>query len=118
MKKLTYKKPWGKFIQFTHDQKSTIKILEVNPGEMLSLQSHQKRDEFWYIFEGNPTIVLNTKVKQHKQGNSIQIKKNTKHRIMNKTKKIVRILEISTGHFDENDITRYEDKYHRVKTNN
>ena len=81
---------------------------------MLSLQSHKKRAEFWYILEGNPTIVINTKVKKHKPGDSIKIQKSVKHRIINKTAKIVRILEIAAGHFDEKDIIRYEDKYHRV----
>ena len=46
MKKITVKKPWGLFIQVTHNQKSTVKILEVNPDEMLSLQSHKKEMNF------------------------------------------------------------------------
>ena len=107
------KKPWGKFIQFTHNKKSTVKILEVKPGEMLSLQNHQKRSEFWYLLEGNPTIVLGTKTKKYKPGDFIKIGKRVKHRIINKTKQIVKILEIATGNFDEKDIIRYEDKYHR-----
>ena len=109
------KKPWGSFTQFTHNQKSTVKILEVKPGEMISLQNHKKRKEFWYVLEGKPTIVLNTKTKKHKAGDSIRIGKWVKHRIINETKKLVRILEIATGNFDENDIVRYKDKYNRIK---
>ena len=111
----TVKKPWGAFTQFTHNQKSTVKILEVKPGEMLSLQNHQKRKEFWYVLEGKPTIVLNKRTTKHKQGDSIRIGKGVKHRIINKTKKLVKILEIALGNFDENDIVRYEDKYNRIK---
>lgn len=113
LNKQTVKKPWGLFMQFTHDEKSTVKILEVKPGEMLSLQSHKKRDEFWYVLEGNPTIVINSRTKKYKKGESVRIKKGTKHRIINKTKIIIRVLEISTGSFDEKDIIRYEDKYKR-----
>lgn len=113
MKKITVKKPWGLFIQFTHNQKSTVKILEINPGEILSLQSHKKRREFWYVLEGTPTIVINNSIKKYKKSEFIRIGKGIKHRIINKTKKIVRVLEISIGSFDENDIVRYEDKYHR-----
>jgi mannose-6-phosphate isomerase-like protein (cupin superfamily) len=111
----TVKKPWGSFIQFTHNEKSTVKILIVNPKEMLSLQSHQKRSEFWYVLEGNPTLVLNTKIKRYKPGDKVKFKPGTKHRIINKTKKLIKILEIATGNFDEKDIIRYEDKYRRIK---
>lgn len=115
MKTVIVKKPWGSFVRFSHNEKSTVKILVVKPGELLSLQSHKKRTEFWYVLEGNPTFVLNTKVRKYKPGESVKFAPGTKHRIINKTKKKVRILEIATGNFDENDIVRYEDKYHRIK---
>ena len=115
MKTVIVKKPWGKFTQFTHNEKSTVKVLEVNPKEMISLQSHKKRSEFWYVLEGNPTIVLNTKMKKYNPGDKVKFGPGTKHRIINKTKKKVKILEIALGNFDEKDIVRYEDKYHRIK---
>jgi mannose-6-phosphate isomerase-like protein (cupin superfamily) len=116
MKQFTIKKPWGEFIQFTHDEKSTVKILVVNPGEILSLQSHQKRAEFWSVVEGTPHFLIGKSTKKYKIGDSVKIGKRVKHRIINKSKKLVRVLEISTGTFDENDIIRYEDKYQRVKS--
>lgn len=115
MKTIKVSRPWGTFIQFTHNEKSTVKILEIKPKEMLSLQSHKNRAEFWYVVEGNPTVVLNTKTKKYKQGDSIQVGKGVKHRIINKTSTRIRILEIATGDFDENDEIRYEDKYDRLK---
>tara|TARA_Y100000310_G_scaffold344805_1_gene459645 strand:- start:8256 stop:8597 length:342 start_codon:yes stop_codon:yes gene_type:complete len=113
MRTTTVKKPWGSFIQFTHNEKDTVKILVIKPKEMLSLQSHRKRSEFWYILEGHPTITLNTKVKKYKPGDKVKFGPKTKHRIANNTKKLVRVLEIATGNFDEKDIVRYEDKYQR-----
>ena len=38
-------RPWGRFRKFTDNQKSTVKIIYVNPNEELSLQSHKKRKE-------------------------------------------------------------------------
>ena len=35
MRTTTVKKPWGSFIQFTHNEKSTVKILVVKPKEMM-----------------------------------------------------------------------------------
>jgi len=31
------KKPWGKFEQYTHNMPSTVKIITVQPGGVLSL---------------------------------------------------------------------------------
>lgn len=115
MRTIKVKKPWGSFTQFTHNEKSTVKILELKPGELLSLQSHQKRAEFWYVLEGHPTIVLNKKVRKYKCGESVKFGPGVRHRIINKTKKKIKVLEIATGHFDEKDIIRYEDKYRRIK---
>jgi mannose-6-phosphate isomerase len=115
MKTLIVKKPWGLFKQFTLNEKSTVKILVVHPGELLSLQSHKKRSEFWYVIQGSPTIVLNTSRKKYEEGDEIKVGKRVKHRILNTTKTLVRILEIASGEFDEKDIVRYEDKYARVK---
>ena len=47
---------------------------------------------------------------------SLKIGKKIKHRIINKTKKKVKVLEIALGNFDEMDIIRYEDKYNRIKS--
>ncbi len=115
MKTKKVKKPWGSFTRFTLNEKSTVKILEVKPNEMISLQSHKKRSEFWYILQGSPTVVLNSSKKKYKQGNSIEIGKGMKHRIINKTKTLIKILEIAEGKFNEHDIIRYKDKYHRIK---
>jgi mannose-6-phosphate isomerase len=108
-------KPWGLFRQFTHNEMSTVKILEVKPGELLSLQSHKYRKESWFVVEGSPTVILNTYTKKLKRGDFVKVGKGVKHRIMNKTKKTVALLEIAYGTFDEKDIIRYEDKYNRIK---
>ena len=115
MKTVIVKKPWGSFKRFTLNEKSTVKILEIKPMEMLSLQSHKSRREFWYVLNGSPTIILNTRTKRYKEGASIRVSKGVKHRIVNKTKTLTKILEIAEGTFDEKDIIRYEDKYHRLK---
>lgn len=109
------KKPWGMFREFIKNKKCTVKIIEVNPKGVLSLQSHMKRSEFWYIIEGSPVVIVGNKKRKAKPGSIVKIGKGIKHRIMNKTKRLVRFLEISSGYFDEKDIVRYEDVYGRVK---
>ena len=107
------KKPWGLFKTFVKNKPNTVKIVEVNPKGVLSLQSHKKRSEFWYVLDGKPTFVIGNKKKTYSPGKSVKFGKNVKHRIINKTNKKASILEISYGFFDEKDIKRYEDIYGR-----
>ena len=112
MKKYTEKRPWGSFEQFTHNELSTVKIINVNPGQELSLQYHNHRDEFWRIIRGKANIILGEETHEAKEGDEFFIPKKTKHRIMTDNK-AAQILEISFGKFDEEDIVRLEDKYNR-----
>jgi len=105
------KRPWGDFKQFTLNEKSTVKIIEVNPDSILSLQKHNKRKEMWYFITEGYAQIGNKKIKV-KKGGVVTINKNTLHRLYSKNKPVM-ILEVSFGTFDENDITRLEDKYGR-----
>ncbi len=105
------KRPWGDFKQFTLNEKSTVKILSVNPNQELSLQKHKKRIEVWYFLtEG--WVQLGNKKKKIKKGEIVNIKKGQAHRIFAKNKK-VEVLEVSFGTFNEKDEIRLEDKYGR-----
>ncbi|MDO8634205.1 MAG: phosphomannose isomerase type II C-terminal cupin domain [archaeon] len=114
-KPLTVKKPWGKFTQYTHNEKTTVKIIEVKNGESLSLQSHEKRDELWVALDDGLIVEISGKKTRAKKGEQFFIPRKTKHRLS--ATKNARILEIAFGEFDEKDITRYEDKYGRTGTN-
>jgi mannose-6-phosphate isomerase-like protein (cupin superfamily) len=106
----TVKKPWGLFRQFAVNKKCTVKILEVNSKQELSLQKHDKREELWYFFD-KATVQLGKKKINVKKGDTIKIRKKQLHRIIAKNK--VKVLEISLGNFQEKDIKRIEDKYGR-----
>ena len=105
-------RPWGSFTQFTKDKPSSVKILSVNAGESNSLQYHNNRDEFLYIISGNPTMIVEDKKTNAQQGDNFFIHKKEKHRII-ANEQDVKILEISFGMFDEDDIVRLDDKYDR-----
>ncbi len=106
------KRPWGDFKRFTLNEKCTVKILTVKPNQILSLQKHKNRVEQWYFLtEG--WIQLGTKKKKIKKGEIVNIQKMQAHRIFAK-KKEVKVLEISSGEFDEKDEIRLEDEYERV----
>ena len=105
------KEPWGNEKHFAINKTCTVKILTVEPGQELSLQSHKKRQENWYFLTPGTAVVGDKKFRV-KAGDYIQIKKGQKHRaIAGKTK--VQFLEISFGKFVKQDEVRYADKYGR-----
>ena len=112
MESETTKRPWGSFTRFTNNEASTVKLLNVNQGEQLSLQYHNKREEFWRVISGNPEIVIGEETHNAKDGDEFVISVGTKHRISAPIDNVT-ILEISKGEFDEDDIVRIEDKYGR-----
>jgi mannose-6-phosphate isomerase len=106
-------RPWGNFVRYVYSEKCTVKIIEVNPNQMLSKQVHKKRDELWVVLDKGLRVELDDKVINPKPGDEIVVKRNTIHRLSSLGRR-ARILEISFGDFDENDIVRLEDVYGRV----
>lgn len=106
-------KPWGKFTQYVLNEPVTVKILEVNAGERLSLQSHHLRSELWIPLDDGAGVEKDGKVLYPPAMSSVFIPQGSRHRLFSEDR-TCRVLEISFGFFDENDIVRYEDKYGRL----
>lgn len=106
------KRPWGSFEQFTHNEISTVKILTISENEQPSVQLHHKRDELWRVIKGRGKVLHGEDWKEVSEGDEIFIPKETIHTGTG-VEGEVKILEISFGEFDENDIERLEDKYGR-----
>lgn len=107
-------KPWGSFDQYTLNERSTVKILTINPGASTSLQSHRHRKEFWVALDKGIRVQIGREKILLQKGSNILVKKGAKHRLRCEGRLAARILEISFGEFSENDIVRYEDVYGRV----
>jgi len=41
----TEQRPWGSFTQYSDNEQTTVKLLDVKPGIRLSYQYHDHRDE-------------------------------------------------------------------------
>jgi mannose-1-phosphate guanylyltransferase/mannose-1-phosphate guanylyltransferase/mannose-6-phosphate isomerase len=106
-------RPWGFFRRFTHNTPSTVKIISVKPNEQLSLQSHKKREEFWRVTKGSGVFQLGEDKHDVEIGSEQFVSLGAKHSIKAGPDGM-EVLEIAIGEFDEEDITRYEDKYGRI----
>lgn len=105
-------KPWGGFDQYTLNQTATVKILTVDPEQALSLQTHEHRDELWVVVEGDVQIQVGEEIHQAQVGQEFFIPRGTLHRIITGATR-ARVLEISLGYFDEEDLIRVADRYGR-----
>lgn len=112
MKKYLENRLWGKFLRYTFNEKSTVKILTINPKKKFSLQYHKNRDEFWKFLDNGAKVTIGKKTFRAKRNDEFFIPKNTLHRI-EAFSKPVHVLEISFGKFDEKDIVRVEDDFGR-----
>lgn len=106
-------RPWGGFERFTANEPSTVKIITVSAGEAFSLQTHAHRREFWRIIAGSGTVRVGENEQIASPGDTFLIREGELHRATGGQDGLT-FLEIAFGTFDENDITRIEDKYGRA----
>ncbi len=107
-------RPWGRYYVI-HDQENyKIKRIEVEPGQRLSYQFHEKRSETWVIVKGNGMVIIDEKKQNVSEGKTILIPKKSRHRIENISDTQLVFIEIQTGtYFGEDDIVRLSDDYNR-----
>ena len=108
------KRPWGSFFVIQESNSYKIKRIEVNPGQRLSYQYHNKRSEVWVIIQGTGIVTLNDIERKYTKGDTILIPQGMKHRIKNTGPEDTVFIEVQTGsYFGEDDIVRLDDDYNR-----
>ncbi len=91
------------------------KLIHVNQGQKLSVQSHNFRSEHWVVLSGTAKVVLEGKNITLPAGNSIDIPLKAIHSLQNPYSEDLEIVEVQKGNpLIEEDIVRYEDMYGRV----
>ncbi len=114
---LTVKRPWGSYTVL-EDRASGYKLkrIEVKPGHALSLQSHQHRSEHWVVVSGTATVTRGDEVFTVAKNESTYIPIGTRHRLENRGKVPLHIVEVQVGEYlGEDDIERFDDAYGRDK---
>lgn len=110
----TEKRPWGSYTILQQAEGFKIKLIEIAPKKRLSLQSHEKRAEHWVVVSGCAKVTTNRSIKIVPSNESIYISKKTKHRLENPTNKPLKIVEVQTGSYlEEDDIKRFDDDFRR-----
>lgn len=111
----TVYRPWGFYTVIAEGKGFQTKIIHVNSGQKLSLQSHNYRSEHWVILSGTAKVVLEANDHILSPGHSIDIPVKAVHSLQNPYDGDLEIIEIQKGEvLSEDDIIRYEDMYGRV----
>lgn len=106
-------RPWGSFKQFAFNQDCTVSLMTVLPGQRLSLQSHTGRAELWIVIDDGAVVQVSEQERACKVGDEIWIPAGEQHRLSCPGDKPVRVLEVAFGNWQQDDIKRYADDYHR-----
>jgi len=115
IKKNTFCKPWGKYINLYSGKGFLLKELVINAKSSISLQKHYHRSERWTVISGKPKIIINNNKFFKNPNETVFIPRCAVHRIENPSNKPVQIVEVQTGPIlKETDIIRYKDIYGRV----
>jgi len=106
---------WGSYNILQDIPGAKVKTLTVLPGQLLSMQRHQHRSEYWMVTEGTCMInmalpgVLNNPPKILTKYDEFRVPVNTWHQLTNPFTKPCTIIEIQYGdRCDEDDIERLD----------
>lgn len=108
-------KPWGYEVRWAITDRYVGKILHVRQGEALSLQYHERKDEWLLVVRGTIDMELGMEggqLKKHRmrEGDSVHLTPGTRHRIT--AVQDADIYEVSTPEIE--DVVRLEDRYGRA----
>jgi mannose-6-phosphate isomerase len=110
-------KPWGYELRWGITDRYAGKLLHINKGEALSLQYHERKDEYLYVVKGAVDMELGEaggQLTKHRltAGDTLHITPGTRHRMTSVDD--ADIFEVSTPEID--DVVRLEDRYGRAGT--
>ena len=78
------------------------------------MQSHKYRSEHWVVIQGSVVVTIGDSIKVIGTGQSTYVPLGSIHRLENKEKYVLIIIEVQIGaYLEEDDIIRYEDIYSR-----
>jgi len=110
----TVHRPWGSYTILEEGERYKIKRLEIKPGAKLSHQLHYHRSEHWVVVAGTARVTNGENEYDVHPNESTYIPMSTKHRLENRGKIPLQIIEVQNGEYlAEDDIVRLDDEYKR-----
>ena len=108
-------KPWGHELVVAHTPSYVGKLLHIEPGQALSLQYHERKDETFFVARGSIELQVEEDGKlvsrELREGDSYHVAPPTRHRMIAGAAGCD-LFEVSTPELE--DVVRLEDRYGRV----
>jgi len=113
---VTVQRPWGRYTVLEEKRADyKLKHIEVAPGASLSLHRHRHRSEHWVVVSGTATVTRGDEVFTVARNESTYIPIGERHRLENREKLALHIVEVQAGDYlGEDDIERFDDIYGRL----
>jgi mannose-6-phosphate isomerase-like protein (cupin superfamily) len=105
-------RPWGDIFMVVRNQKCSVDLTEVKPGERASLHSHAIRHELFHFMDDGAVLEIDGELFHPKAHEEFMIKPGQKHRFWAEDR-IFRMLVVSFGEWRAEDQIRHEDDYGR-----
>jgi mannose-1-phosphate guanylyltransferase/mannose-6-phosphate isomerase len=108
-------RPWGHYESVDKGERFQVKRIVVMPGCTLSLQRHLHRAEHWVVVRGTAAVTIGEEQKTVHENESTYIPIGAVHRLANRGKIPLELIEVQTGSYlGEDDIVRLDDVYGRA----
>jgi mannose-6-phosphate isomerase-like protein (cupin superfamily) len=108
-------KPWGYELIFAQTDRYVGKVLHIEPGQALSLQYHERKDETFFVSTGEIELTVEEDggviQRSLRRGESYHVVPPTRHRMLAGPEGC-ELFEVSTPELE--DVVRIEDRYGRV----
>ena len=108
-------KPWGYELIFAQTDRYVGKVLHIAPGQALSFQYHERKDETFFVASGEIELAVEedgaTVRRPLRVGQSYHVVPPTRHR-MTAGPEGCELFEVSTPELE--DVVRIEDRYGRI----
>jgi len=106
-------RPWGTYEILTDLPYCKVKHITIDPGQQISVQYHNKRQEAWTIVLGTGQVLVGNQWQIVTAGDTVSISQGTIHSVEAGSEPLI-FIEVQTGtYFGEDDIIRLSDKYDR-----
>ncbi len=105
----TVRRSWGRYTVLERGMRFKIKLVELMPHKALTLQSHMHRSEHWVVLEGKAKVTKSRKIYYINVNESTFIPPGCTHRLENPFDSPLKILEVQSGDYlEEDDIVRFK----------
>ena len=105
-------RPWGDVHMVVRNQRCSVDLTFVRPGERASLHSHQIRYELFHFLDDGAHLELDGQIHHPNTHDEFLIRPGVKHRFWAEDKPF-RMLVVSFGQWKAEDQYRHEDDYGR-----